>query len=116
MNFLRDSKGAALPGQRKMRAGNSASLPREPLQQLVPADPSISLQAHRGEWLFEGSPGYFIPRLNNPILVVAEDNYCPLMVENPGRAAAICIAQHRRSIKEEKQLGADNSAALDRHF
>ncbi|KAJ4942073.1 hypothetical protein JOQ06_011943, partial [Pogonophryne albipinna] len=30
-----------------MRAGNSASLPREPLQQIVPADPSISLQAHR---------------------------------------------------------------------
>lgn len=35
------------------------------------------------------------------------------MVEYPGLAAAICIAQHHRSIRAEKQLGADNSAALD---
>lgn len=35
------------------------------------------------------------------------------MVEYPGLAAAICIAQHHRSIREEKQLGADNSIALD---
>lgn len=96
-----------------MRAGNSASLPREPLQQLVPADPSISLQAHRGEWLFEGSAGYLILRLKNPILVVSKDNYSPLMQEYPGLAAAICIAQHHRSISEEKQLGADNSVELD---
>lgn len=38
------------------------------------------------------------------------------MVEHPGQAASICIAQHHRSIKvgggeeeDRKQLGADNS-------
>lgn len=31
------------------------------------------------------------------------------MVEDLGLAAAICIAQLRRSIRGEKQLGADNS-------
>lgn len=35
------------------------------------------------------------------------------MVEYPGLAAAICIAQHHRSISEEKQLEADKSITLD---
>ena len=38
------------------------------------------------------------------------------MVEYPGLGAAICIAQRYRSIRKEKQLGADNSAVLDQHF
>lgn len=38
------------------------------------------------------------------------------MVEYPGLAAAICIAQHHRSIWMERQLGADNSAVLNLRF
>lgn len=97
MNLLWDSKGCSVRAEED-ESWYSASLPREPLQQPVPADPSISLQARRGERLFEGSASHLIPRLNNPILVVAKDNYSPLMVEHPGLAAAICIAQHQVSI------------------
>lgn len=38
------------------------------------------------------------------------------MVEYPGLAAAICIAQHHRSIWKERELGADNSGVLNQHF
>lgn len=38
------------------------------------------------------------------------------MVEYPGLAAAICIAQHRRSIWVERQSGADNGAPLNLRF
>lgn len=60
----RDQSWSSLP----VRLGSAPRLS-------VPADPSISLQARRGERLFEGSAANLTPRPSNPILVIAEDNY-----------------------------------------
>lgn len=90
-------------GERKREKRQSErktlQLPQVAFQLSFPVDSSVRAQPRERQRVRKsaGLIGHLILRLNNPILVVAEDNYAPLMMEHLGRVTAICITKHGRS-------------------
>lgn len=85
--------------EKRQSEGKTLQLPQVAFQLSFPVDSSVRAQPRERQRVREsaGLIGHLILRLNNPILVVAEDNYAPLMMEHLGQVTAICITKHGRS-------------------
>lgn len=102
----RERDGERIEREKRQCERKTLQLPQVAFQLSFPVDSSVRAQPRERQRVREsaGLIGHLILRLNNPILVVAEDNYGLLMMEHLGQVTAICITKHGRSAQREGGL------------